>query len=262
VFGIAAHELGHQWWAYIVCPAYAEGMYLPTENVCQYVWERCLEKEYGKAMSRDFLKREMEQYLKGRKRDTKGERPLMRAVEGQDYLGYQKGGLALYALQDYIGEDNLDRALGNIVKRFGFRSDSYVTSRDMVEEFKAVTPESLQYVIEDLFQTITLYENKALSAESRKLEDGRYLVTLTVEARKFRADSIGTQSEIPVNDYIYLGVLDEKGGDLYLRKHKITARRSTFEITVDKKPAQAGIDPHLILIDRDREDNLVKAKEN
>jgi ABC-2 type transport system permease protein len=260
VFGIAAHELGHQWWAYIVCPAYAEGLYLPTENICQYVWAMCLEKEYGKAMSRKFLKQEMEAYLRRRKRDTKGERPLMRSLEGQDYLGYQKGGLSLYALQDYIGEENVNRALGNIVRKFGFRRDLYVTSRDMVEEFRAAAPESLQYVVEDLFQTITIYENKALSAEARKMEDGSYQITLTVEAKKFRADSIGNQSEIPTNDYVYLGVLDENGGELYLRKHRITANPSTFEITVNGKPAQAGIDPHLILIDRNREDNLVKVK--
>jgi hypothetical protein len=130
----------------------------------------------------------------------------------------------------------------------------------MVEEFRAAAPESLQYLVEDLFQTITIYENKALSAEAREMEDGSYQVTLTVEAKKFRADSIGNQSEIPTNDYVYLGVLDENGGELYLRKHRITANPSTFEITVDGKPAQAGIDPHLILIDRNREDNLVKVK--
>lgn len=258
VFGIAAHELGHQWWAYIVCPAYAEGVNLPTENICQYVWAMCLEKEYGQAMSRDFLKQEMESYLKRRKRDTRGERPLERSLDGQSYLAYQKGGLALYALQNYIGENRVNQALGNIVKRFGFRSDSFATSRDLVNEFRAVTPDSLQYLIEDLFQTITIYENKAVSAECRKTGDGRYAVTLTVESNKFRADSIGNQTGIPINDYIDIGAMGEKGEELYLQKHRITASPTTFQITVDGKPAKAGIDPYLILIDRDRKDNMVK----
>ncbi|MDO9066955.1 MAG: M1 family aminopeptidase, partial [Deltaproteobacteria bacterium] len=258
VFGIAAHELGHQWWAYIVCPAYAEGVNLPTENICQYVWTMCLEKKYGTKISRDFRKQEMEIYLRRRKRDTKGERPLMRSLDGQSYLAYEKGGLALYSLQDYIGEDKVNQALGNIVKRFGFRSDSFATSRDLVNEFRTVTPDSLQYLISDLFQTITIYENKAVSAESRKTGDGRYSVTLTIESNKFRADSIGNQTGTPVNDYIYLGVLGEKDEELYLRKHKITTSPATIQITVDGKPAKAGIDPYLILIDRDREDNMVK----
>lgn len=260
VFGIAAHELGHQWWAYFVCPAYAEGLYLPTENVCQYVWVMCLEKEYGKKMSRDFLKEEMDIYLRRRKRDTKGERPLLRSLDGQSYLAYQKGGLALYALQEYIGKDKVNNALGNIVKRFGSRRDSFVTSKEMVEELRAAAPDSLKYLIEDLFETITIFENKAVSAEIQKLEDGKYQVTLSVETKKFRADSIGNQTEIPVNDYIYLGVMDEKGGELYLKKHKIAASPATFQITVDGQPAKAGIDPHLVLIDRNREDNIVRVK--
>jgi len=260
VFGIAAHELGHQWWAYFVCPAYAEGLYLPTENVCQYVWAMCLEKEYGKKMSREFLKEEMDIYLRRRKRDTKGERPLLRSLDGQSYLAYQKGGLALYALQDYIGEDKVDRALGNIVKHYGSRQDSFVTADKMVAELRAATPDSMKYLIEDLFETITIYENKAVSAEAKKLEDGRYQVSLTVEAKKFRADSIGNQTAIPVNDYIAIGVLDGEGKELYLRKHKIAKEQENFEITVDGQPAKAGIDPYLVLIDRNREDNLVKVK--
>ena len=57
VFGIAAHKLEHQWWTSIVGPAYAEGVYLVTENICQYVWAMCLEQEYGKAISKSSLSR-------------------------------------------------------------------------------------------------------------------------------------------------------------------------------------------------------------
>jgi hypothetical protein len=260
VFGIAAHELGHQWWAYIVGPAYAEGVYQSTENICQYVWVMCLEKEYGTAMSRSFLKQEMETYLKRRKRDTKGERPLMRSLEGQAYLAYEKGGLALYALQDYIGPEKVNQALGAVVRDFGFRNDRYVTARDVVDALKAATPDSLQYLVGDLFERITLYENQVRSVQARRMDDGKYQVELSLTCKKFYADSVGNQTPAALNDYVAVGVLGTGDSLLYLQKHRFTSQDTTITVAVDAKPAMAGIDPFGILIDRNRDDNLAAAK--
>jgi hypothetical protein len=260
VFGVAAHELGHQWWAYIVGPAYAEGVYQSTENICQYVWVMCLEKEYGKAMSREFRKLEMETYLKRRKRDTKGERPLMRSLEGQAYLGYEKGGLALYALQEYIGLDKINQALGAVVRDFGFRNDRYVTARDVVDALKATTPDSLQYLVGDLFERITLYENQVRSVQARRLDDGKYQVELSLTCKKFYADSVGNQTAVALSDYVAVGVLGTGDSLLYLQKHRFTSQDTTITVAVDAKPERAGIDPFDTLIDRNRDDNLAAVK--
>ena len=48
---------------------------------------------------------------------------------------------------------------------------------------------------------------------------------------------------------------------LYLTKHKITEHMTTLEIIVDQKPSKAGIDPLLILIDRDGDDNVMLLEE-
>ena len=63
VYGIAAHENAHHWWAGIVTPAYAEGAFMLTETMCQYVMERLTESKFGKKIGRDYRKREMESYL-------------------------------------------------------------------------------------------------------------------------------------------------------------------------------------------------------
>ncbi len=260
VFAICTHEMAHQWWAYIVKPACAEGAEMLTETMAMYVEVMCLEKEYGKEISRKFLKKEMEHYLSRRKKDVSGERPLMRSYVDQYYLNYPKSTAVMYALQDLIGEDRVNAALSGIVKEYGHRDDVFPTSLDVVNAFKAVTPDSLQYFITDLFETITLWQNKAESATYEKMENEKYKVNLTVSTRKFRADSIGNQTEIPIDDYIDVGVLGEDDEELYLRKHRVTQNESEIEITVDKKPVQAGIDPYVILIDRERDDNLTEVK--
>jgi ABC-2 type transport system permease protein len=260
VFGICTHEMAHQWWAYIVKPALAEGDEMLTETMAQYVEVMCLEKEYGKEISRKYLKKEMEHYLSQRKKDVSGERPLMRSYVDQYYLNYPKSTVLMYALQDLIGEDRINKALSEIVKKYGHREDVFPTSLNVVNAFKTTAPDSLRYFVTDLFETITLWENEAKSASYVELDDGKYKVTLEVSTHKFRADSIGNQTEIPIDDYIDIGVIGENGQELYLKKHKITRNESDIEILVDKKPVRAGIDPYLVLIDRERDNNLVEVK--
>ena len=258
VFAICTHEMAHQWWAYIVKPAFAEGAELVTETMAMYVEVMCLEKEYGKKISRKFLRKEMDDYLSRRKKDTKGERPLMRSFAYQYYLNYPKSSVLMYALQDYIGENRVNRALKNIVEEYGHRDDNFATSLDFVNAFKETAPDSMKYIVSDLFEFITLWDNEANSATYEELKDGKYKVHLNVSTHKFRSDSIGNQTEIPINDYIWIGVLGENDDELYLRKHKFMRNVSDIEIIVEKKPAKAGIDPYAILIDRERENNLVK----
>jgi ABC-2 type transport system permease protein len=184
----------------------------------------------------------------------------MRSYTDQYYLNYPKSTVVMYGLQDLIGEDRVNRALRGIVEEYGHREDVFPTSLDVVNAFKAATPDSLQYLITDLFETITLWENEAKSASYVELDDGKYKVALEVSTHKFRADSIGNQTEIPIEDYIDIGILGENDEELYLKKHKLIQNESDIEIIVDKKPVQAGIDPYLILIDRERDNNLVEVK--
>ena len=61
-----------------------------------------------------------------------------------------------------------------------------------------------------MFETITLYENKTVDASYRKLDSNQYEVTFKVEAHKFRADSLGNEEEIPIQDWIDIAVLSRE----------------------------------------------------
>ena len=51
---------------------------------------------------------------------------------------------------------------------------TYTTSIDMVNHVKEVTPDSLNYLIKDMFETITLYQNRVVETKSKKLDNGKY----------------------------------------------------------------------------------------
>jgi aminopeptidase N len=219
-----------------------------------------MKHRYGDAKMKRFLKYELDSYLVGRATERKAEEPLYRN-ENQPYIHYRKGSLAMYALQDAIGEEAVNRALASLLRKWAFHGPPYPTSRDLLAEFRAVTPPQYQYLIADLFETITLYENRAVSATWQRRGDSRYEVKLTVEAKKLRADENGAQREVPMDDWIDIGVLGKDEKPLFLEKRRVAAGRSTYTLEVAEPPLRAGIDPIVKLVDRRPDDNTVAVTE-
>src|SRR5436190_6539261 len=153
-----------------------------------------------------FLRYELDRYLIGRSTEQKKELPLAR-VENQAYIHYRKGSLVMYALADYIGEDNLNRAIRAFRDEAAFKGPPYPNATQFLKHVRAVTPPQYQYVIDDMFESITLYDNRATAASAKALADGKYEVTIKVVAQKLRADALGKESDAPLDDWIDVGVL-------------------------------------------------------
>ncbi len=264
VFYVTAHEVAHQWWAHQVIGAQVQGTTMITETLAQYSALMVMEKEYGRDKMHKFLRHELNGYLQGRGGELVAELPLM-LVENQPYIHYRKGSLAMYALRDYIGEENVNAALRKTIAQWAFHGPPYVRTVELLQNIREVTPPDKQAMLKDLFETITLYDNKATEVTSTKMADGKYRVRLTVESKKLRADGMGTETAVPIDDWIDVGVLaagpTKKSEDrvLVLEKRHITQPKTTFEFVVNEKPSKAGIDPLNKLIDRNPEDNTKKA---
>jgi hypothetical protein len=260
-FYVTAHEVAHQWWAHQVIGGNVQGGTLMSETMSQYSALMVMEKEFGKQAMKKFLKYEMNEYLKGRATEGKKERPLL-LVENQQYIHYNKGSVVMYALKDYIGEDSLNAALAKYIKKVAYQEPPYTTSKEFISFLRAATPDSLKYIINDMFESITLYENKTTKCSYTKTSGGKYLVKISVESKKMKADSIGKMKVVAVNDWIDIGIFGskEEGGkkketELYLQKRKINKGKMEFEIIVDEEPVKVGIDPYNKLIDRTPDNN-------
>lgn len=260
VYYVVAHEMGHQYWGHQLCGPRMQGSEMMSEGFAQYSALMVMEKEYGKDKMKKFLKYEMDVYLRGRSNEFEAERPLMR-TEGQGYIHYQKASVVMYYLKEMIGEAKVNQALRSLIDSFAYRQPPYPTSLSAIRAFKAVTPDSLQYLIGDLFENITLFSNRMLEANYKKV-GSEYEITLKTTSQKFRADSLGKEMEMPVADYIDIGIFAEPtskknlGKVLLSKRLKITQKENTFIFRVKEEPYQAGIDPYNYLIDRIPDDNL------
>nr|NQU91766.1 aminopeptidase [Bacteroidota bacterium] len=262
-FYVTAHEVGHQWWAHQVCEANTKGATFLSESITQYSAMMVMKHSHPEEEMQKFLRYELDKYLRGRAGEEKKELPLM-DVENQAYIHYNKGSVIMYAFQDYVSEDSVNIALQRYLNEWKFRDDLYPTSADLLKEFRKVTPDSLQYLITDFFETITFYENKVETVDVEQVEENKYRVTLSIDSQKFRADSLGKETEIAINDWIDIGVYakDKDGKDklVYLKKHKIDNPMKMISVEVYEKPVSAGIDPLNKLIDRHPDDNVKSAE--
>jgi ABC-type transport system involved in multi-copper enzyme maturation permease subunit len=259
-FYVTAHEVGHQWWAHQVISAQVQGGTSIVETLAQYTAMMVMNQRYGDRAMRKFLHLEMETYLRGRAQEHNEEEPLYKVDENQGYIHYGKGAVVMYALQDYIGEDNVNKGLAELIKEFGFKGPPYPVSLDLIRCLKMYTPPEYQYLYDDMFENITLYDDRARSASYTAQPDGKYKVLLDIEAKKTRADGKGEEHTVPIHDYVDIGVQDAQGNFLYLQKQKIDQERTELALVVDKPPAKAGIDPLNKLIDRNPDDNVVNVE--
>lgn len=257
---VTAHEIAHQWFPYQRMAAGVEGSAMLSESLSEYAALVVTERLHGRPFTQKFLRAELDRYLRGRSGETKGERPLVR-VDNQAYIHYQKGSLAFFALRDLLGEKALHGAIRSYLDEGRFAGPPYATTIDFMRHLRAATPDSLQRSIDDYFETITLWDVKADSVTSTKRADGQYDVVLSVTAKKLRADSLGTETDVPMDEYVDIGVFDAAkagariGAPLAIQKVRVKSGTSRHTFTVKSLPARAGIDPYNLLIDRNPGDN-------
>jgi ABC-2 type transport system permease protein len=278
---VTAHELAHQWWGHQLVGGLVEGSNMMSETLAQYSAYMVIEHKYGRDYMHRVLSHFLDRYLRGRAGEVRKERALS-VVQNEPYVWYEKGGQILYTLADYIGEDKVDLALHDFLMQYRYANatnqqdavDSaggaaaidqpYPDTRMLIEALRAQTPPEYQYLIDDGFDRIVLYDNKTIAATSHRRADGKYEVTLEVQAHKVQADGNGVETPMPLADFIEIGVFSGAKGEektLSLRREKMTQAHAAYKVVVDTKPTRAGIDPFNKLIDRIPDDNMIDITE-
>ena len=124
-----------------------------------------------------------------------------------------------------------------------------------IVSFRQLRRSQFQYLLQDLFERNTFWELETERATAQQTEGGTWQVTLDVRARKVVVDEAGVETEVPMDDWLEVGVFNE--GEPYLEKLRIRSGTQTITVTVPQKPARAGIDPRHLLSDLEEVDKNV-----
>ena len=253
IFEVVAHEMGHQWWAVQLRPAIAEGGGVISEGLAWYSAMQLVKHEKGREALRQFMSymREPNPWP-----PMRTGLPLLRAMD--PWANYRKGPYAMHALSEYVGEERVNGALRTLVAK---KAGALATTLDMYRELQAVTPDSLAPLLHDLFEVNTFWTFDTRQARAVQTTSGAWEVTLEVEAHKVVADSAGKETELPMGEWVEIGIYaprapgERLGKPLHLQKHRIRSGKQTITVTVPGKPERAGIDPYNLL-DWEEGDNI------
>ena len=267
---VTAHELAHQYWFHQVMPADVQGAEVLTETLSQYSALMVMKHRYGPDQIRQFLKYEVDYYLQGRRQEASEEMPLAQ-VNKQGYIHYNKGSIVMYLIQDRLGEERVNTVLRGLVDRYRFKPAPYARSSDLVEGLLALarTPAERELIL-DQFERITLYDLRAKQASVRKLSDGQFETTITIDAGKSYADGKGNEKQAPFDEPVDVGVFSAQPGDLSFGRENVLSMQRVqmrsgeqqIRIVTPGAPVYAGVDPYLNFIDRNTNDNVIPVSAN
>lgn len=262
---VTAHEIAHQYWAHQIVGAAVQGATSLSETLAQYSALMVMKRLYGPDQMRRFLRYELDTYFSGRRGDAVEEVPLGR-VENQQYIHYRKGSLAMYLLQDRLGEAAVNRALADLLGRYRFQGPPYPRSIDLVAALRRQARTAAdQALITDLFERIVLYDVKATAPTSTRDAAGHWRTSFTLTAAKFMVDGKGRETSTDFTEPVDIGAFRSEPGEGRFRREDVLAmerramRRGEQRVTIvtRERPAFVGADPYNLLIDRSPRDNVV-----
>ncbi|MCB9308221.1 MAG: hypothetical protein H6565_16615 [Lewinellaceae bacterium] len=250
-FYTPAHEITHQWWGNQLMPADAPGAVMLTESIAEYVTLQVFRRHYGDAQALRFLGLQRQRYLKGRTSEQDEEPPLVRVGTEQSYIAYGKGALAFNALSHFAGETQINEILEGLLNEYRFRGPPYPLAPELAERLKHALPDSLQYLVTDLFETLTFHDTDIRDATLSPLPDGRFALDLSIAIHKYKMEH-GREIQAPLSDYVEIGLFDDAGGLIAVERFKLDTAESKLRIITQTPAARVVVDPNMLLIGKHR----------
>ncbi|MEO9482929.1 MAG: M1 family aminopeptidase [Ekhidna sp.] len=257
-FYVSAHELTHQWWANQLIPANAKGALMLTESITEYISLDIYRKTYGEEKAFDFLKQQRMRYLRGRTSEA-GVEPPLSLVEDQQYIAYGKGAMVFNALQHYLGKETLNGVLRDFLRENAFKGSPYPTSKDLVGKLQDAVPDSLKSYISNLFNSVTLQTNVLKKASIFRTSDQLYKLELSID---HSTETLKPKGKSKTGyDYLEVGLYNQDEQLIATKNVRLREGLNTLSLSSKEMISSVALDPNLLTIEKNLDDNTLKVQE-
>ncbi|SIN73162.1 M1 family aminopeptidase [Chitinophaga niabensis] len=229
---VTAHEIAHQWWAYQVEPLGIAGSKVLTETLANYAEAIITEQLQGKDWLTKYHLVEHNIYISSRA----NKETTLKESRTESYVHYQKGSIVMQAMMAEMGSDTINAALRGLLKAHSWPGTRPATA-DLLSNFYAVATPSQRQLIHRWWETKFLYDLSLEEAGMKKLPSGEYEVKLQVK------------SNAP-EERLGIALYDDTG--------KMVYKGYQTRIVLKEKPALAVVDPDILRLEKNREDNVKK----
>jgi len=269
---VTMHEIGHQWFAHQIVPAYTKGFNVLSEGLTENAAMTAYERKLGWQKARRLLEqRAVQAYLTGRIVDRDDEPPLAKA-EQQGYLDYNKASWVFWGIKQNMGEEKMQNAIRGFLEEYGNKGAPYPTTIQLVDALRAAAPADMQGLITDYWDRIVFWK-MSIDGDVKLAgndEDG-YAVSFTAKVDKLIAsEEDGKETSVSeidgedLNEWVEIGFYDQDpkdtlGGEwLKLERVRVTKAETQFSFKLAQKPTHVLLDPRRLLIERNVTDNVKK----
>lgn len=236
---LAGHELSHLWWgAHQLAPDEREGSKFLTETLAMYTELMLVKQMHGTKRVLENVRLHRDMY--GNQRGFGQEQPLYQTHPDNAHQHYSKGLVTMYQLSEMLGEQTINKALKNMLKKHAYPNLAPV-STDLVNELYAVSPVEMHPKIEDLFKRITTYSVRLDQLQARQNGSG-YGIAIRGWVQKFYEDGNGQQTKAAFKDVLELEI-EWGDGTKTLQKVPVGENRFDVQFPSTKKPVRVTVDP-------------------
>ncbi|SEI38206.1 ABC-2 family transporter protein [Dyadobacter koreensis] len=259
VYLTAVHETAHQWWANKISPQDGPGSALLTESLAKYTEAIVAEKRVGKIKLSRYLRSDNELYFSLRNSSGHKELPLYKTW-GQPYVHYQKGGLALYAIKECLGEERINRALAALIDRHAFPNQK-PSAEDLINELTRNATPFEKTLIENHLKKVVVYDNRIQVLSRKSIGNGQIRLKLLVSVYKTdetqeKPKKMNTDDLVDVAIFGVGSSQGTSGKPIYFRKYHFNRPQTVIEVVVGKEPKVVEIDPYSYMLDSDHDNNF------
>ncbi len=254
-YALVAHEVAHQWWANKLAPIQIPGAPTLKESLAKYTEAMIVEKHFGKMYLRNYLQMDNNLYfaLRGGEREL----PLDSTI-GQTYVFYQKGGLAMYAIKETLGEEKVNGSLRRLIEKHA-SPHTKATVANLIDELCQDATASQVNRINDMLRKVIVFKTSIEILSCKPLPNGQFSLSLRIRTGKSDQD----QQQVPLDDEMDIAIFDQSTANwnihtkpIYLQKHQFTKKDTVLTIIINQKPASVAIDPYGYLLDDNQQDNM------
>jgi len=234
---IVAHEMFHHWFGdFVTCESWANlTMNEGFANYSEYLW---FEHKYGKDKADSHRRSELQGYI--RSASQQGAHPLIHFEHGDkedmfDAHSYNKGGLVLHMLRNYVGDEAF---FASLKKYLNDNAYSAVEAHDLRLAFEAVTGEDLNWFFNQWYFSAghpELNINYDYDATTGKVN---VVIQQEQDPEEFPAIFI-----LPFAIDVYLGSDKPVRYDVVMDQ-----RKQTFSFDVSEEPALINVDADKMLL--------------
>jgi aminopeptidase N len=264
VYATTAHEVAHQWWANALMPLDAPGRAMLTESLAKYTEAMVAEKRFGQSCLSDYLKYDNSLYFNMRNGDGMDELPLWQTA-GQSFVHYQKGGLALYAIKEALGEERMNAALHQLIKEHAVPHHK-ASAANLFNALANGATAHERLLLDQLLKQVVVYSNQVKVLDCERLPNGKYSVNIQVGISKTNQTQLPAVSVMPDEDMmvaIYNQPANKRGlysNPIYWQVHHFNKASSVVTLVTDSKPVAVAIDPLCYFLDDNLSDNVAVLK--